>query len=60
MLRVLQTAFDVAFHGRFTLGALVPFIVTVADVAILNVAAPFWALVIGDAVSRLLERKDLG
>lgn len=60
MLRVLQTAFGVAFRERFTLGALVTFIVTVADVAILNVAAPFWALVIGYAVSRLLERQDFG
>jgi benzoate membrane transport protein len=60
MLRVLQTAFNVAFRERFTLGALVTFIVTVADVPILNVGAPFWALVIGYAVSRLLERKDFG
>lgn len=60
MLRVLQTAFGVAFRDRFTLGALVTFIVTVADVPILNVGAPFWALVIGYAVSRLLERKDFG
>ena len=60
MLRVLQTAFGVAFRERFTLGALVTFIVTVADVPILNVGAPFWALVIGYAVSRLLERKDFG
>jgi benzoate membrane transport protein len=58
MLRVLQTAFNVAFRERFTLGALVTFLVTVADVAIFNIGAPFWGLVIGYAVSRLLERKD--
>ena len=58
MLRVLQTAFGVAFRERFTLGALVAFIVTVADVPIANVGAPFWGLVIGYAVSQLLERKD--
>lgn len=58
MLRVLQTAFNVSFRERFTLGALVTFLVTVADVPILNVGAPFWGLVIGGAVSRLLERKD--
>jgi benzoate membrane transport protein len=58
MLRVLQTAFNVSFRGRFTLGALVTFLVTVADVPIFNVGAPFWGLVIGYAVSRLLERKD--
>ena len=60
MLRVLQTAFTVSFRERFTLGALVTFLVTVADVPILNVGAPFWGLVIGYAVSRLLERKDFG
>jgi benzoate membrane transport protein len=58
MLRVLQTAFTVSFKGKFTLGALVTFLVTVADVAILNVGAPFWGLVFGFAVSWLLERGD--
>jgi len=58
MLRVLQTAFNVSFRDRFTLGALVTFLVTVADVPIFNIGAPFWGLVIGYAVSRLLERKD--
>ncbi len=58
MLRVLQTAFTVSFRERFTLGALVTFLVTVADVPIFNVGAPFWGLVIGYAVSRLLERND--
>ena len=47
-----------AFRERFTLGALVTFLVTVADVPIFNIGAPFWGLVIGYAVSRLLERKD--
>jgi len=58
MLRVLQTAFSASFSGRFALGALVTFLVTVADVPILGIGAPFWGLVIGYAVSRLLERKD--
>ena len=58
MLRVPQTAFSVTFRGKFTLGALVTFLVTVADVPILNVGAPFWGLVFGIAVSWLLERAD--
>jgi benzoate membrane transport protein len=58
MLRVLQTAFTISFKDRFTLGALVTFLVTVADVPILNIGAPFWGLVIGYAASRLLERGD--
>ena len=58
MLRVLQTAFTVSFRERFALGALVTFLVTVADVPILNIGAPFWGLVFGYAASRLLERGD--
>ncbi len=58
MLRVLQTAFTVSFRERFALGALVTFLVSVADVAIFNIGAPFWGLVFGFAVSWLLERED--
>jgi benzoate membrane transport protein len=58
MLRVLQTAFTVSFRGSFALGALVTFLVTVADIPIFNIGAPFWGLVFGYATSRLLERGD--
>ena len=58
MLRVLQTAFGVAFGGKFALGALVTFLVTVADITIFNIGAAFWGLVFGFAISWLLERKD--
>ena len=58
MLRVLQTAFTVSFRGGFALGALVTFLVTVADIPILTIGAPFWGLVFGYATSRLLERGD--
>ncbi|MGD9944886.1 MAG: benzoate/H(+) symporter BenE family transporter [Burkholderiaceae bacterium] len=58
MLRVLQTAFVTAFAGRFTLSALVTFLVTVADRPILNVGAAFWGLVAGMLIAWLLERRD--
>ena len=58
MLRVLQTAFITAFARQFSLGALVAFLVTVADVPLLNVGAAFWGLVSGIIVSLLLERAD--
>ncbi len=58
MLRVLQRAFVASFEGRFTLGALVSFLVTVAGVSIFNIGAPFWGLVLGFAVSWFLERAD--
>ena len=57
MLRVLQTAFTVSFRDRYTLGALVCFLITVADVAIFRIGAPFWGLLLGVATSRLLERE---
>ncbi|MGL4810407.1 MAG: benzoate/H(+) symporter BenE family transporter [Beijerinckiaceae bacterium] len=58
MLRVLLGAFMTSFHGRFALGALVSFLVTVADLPVLNIGAAFWGLVAGSAVSWLLERAD--
>jgi len=58
MLRILQAAFVESFRDRFALGALVAFLVTVADVGVLNIGAAFWGLLAGFAVSWLLERKD--
>jgi benzoate membrane transport protein len=58
MLRVLQSSFVTAFGSRFTLGALITFVVTVADVKILNIGAAFWGLVAGFVVAGLLERPD--
>lgn len=56
MLRILQGAFTASFSGRYSLGALVCFLVTVADVAIFRIGAPFWGLVLGLAAGYLLER----
>jgi len=58
MLRVLQAAFVTSFKERFTLGALVAFLVTVADLGLWNIGAAFWGLLAGIAVSWLLERGD--
>ncbi len=59
MLRVLQGAFVASFGtGRFTFGALVSLLVTVADLGLLNIGAAFWGLVAGFAVSWLMERRD--
>jgi benzoate membrane transport protein len=58
MLRVLHAAFASAFQGRHAAGALVTFLVTVAGMPILNIGAPFWALIAGTLVSLLLDRAD--
>lgn len=59
MLRVLQGAFVASFGGgKFTLGALVSLLVTVADIGILNIGAAFWSLLAGFLVSWLMEKHD--
>ena len=58
ILKVLQSAFVNAFGGRFSLGALVTFVITVSGVTIFNVGAPFWGVVAGLCISALLERSD--
>lgn len=58
MLRVLQASFTSAFAGRFPLGALISFLITVSGISILSIGAPFWGLVIGVALSWLMERSD--
>jgi benzoate membrane transport protein len=58
MLPVLRGAFHAAFSGKHQLGALVAFMVTLANLPIVNIGAAFWALVFGTAVSWLLERGD--
>lgn len=58
MLAALRQAFVSAFSARFTLGALVTFLVTVAEFDPLNIHAAFWGILIGYGVSRLLERED--
>ena len=59
MLRVLQGAFLASFSGgRFTLGALISLLVTVADIGLFNIGAAFWGLVAGFAVSWLMEKHD--
>ena len=45
-------------QGPLSLGALVAFLVTVADMPLLNVGAAFWGLLAGFAISWLLERPD--
>ena len=55
MLRALPQAFVTAFSTRFMLGALTTFVVTISGLSIWNIHPAFWGLVIGYAISRLLE-----
>ena len=56
VLKVLQNAFVTAFSGRFSLSAMVTFLVTISELTLWNIGAPFWGLVFGLIVSHLLER----
>tara|TARA_R110002126_G_scaffold63684_6_gene163214 strand:- start:5017 stop:6267 length:1251 start_codon:yes stop_codon:yes gene_type:complete len=60
MVPVLQSAFVSGFGGRFSLGSLVTFMITVAGVSIFGIGAAFWGLVFGYAVARIAERDDFG
>lgn len=58
MLKALQQAFVTAFSTAFTLGSLVTFVVTISNLNLFNIHTAFWGILIGYAVSRLLERHD--
>ena len=58
MLKALQQAFVTAFATTFTLGSLVTFVVTIANLNLFNIHAAFWGILIGYIVSRVLERDD--
>lgn len=59
MLAPLQGAFVTAFRTDRALGPLVCLLVTVADVSLMGISAPFWGIVLGMAVTALLERRVL-
>ncbi len=58
LIRILQSAFVVSFSGKFTFGALISFLVTLAGEPIFNIGAPFWGLVFGFITSWLMEKDD--
>ena len=55
LFSVLQNAFVAAFESSVPVGAMVAFLVTVSDVAFLNIGAPFWGLVLGCAATLIIE-----
>lgn len=58
MLKALQGAFVAAFAARHTLGALVAFLVTVADLTVFGIGGAFWGVVTGYLITRILEPGD--
>jgi benzoate membrane transport protein len=58
MFGVFLTTFSQAFSGKFRSGAMVSFLISAANVTVLKVGAPFWALIVGFIVTLLLDRDD--
>lgn len=57
MLTPLKNAFIAGFSGAYSTGALVCFLVTVSEISILGITAPFWGIVFGWLVGWLLDSK---
>ena len=57
MLTPLKSAFIAGFSGAYSTGALVCFLVTVSEISIVGITAPFWGIVFGCLIGWLLDRK---
>jgi len=59
MFDVFGSAFKGAFGSmQFRYGAVVAFFVAITNLSILNIGAPFWAIVFGVVTSLIVERHD--
>ena len=58
LLPVLQKSFVSAFSGKFQTSSLVTLLITVSDITIWNIGAPFWGLVVGLSIAVSVERDD--
>ncbi|MGA2226818.1 MAG: benzoate/H(+) symporter BenE family transporter [Syntrophobacteraceae bacterium] len=58
MFDVFVSAFRGAFAAKFRYGATVAFFVAVTNLSILDIGAPFWAIVFGVLISLVLEFQD--
>ena len=56
MFTPLKNAFLAGFSGGASAGALTCFLVTFSELSLLGISAPFWGLVFGVAVTKLLDR----
>ncbi|WP_084082628.1 benzoate/H(+) symporter BenE family transporter [Corynebacterium freneyi] len=55
MFTPLKNAFLAGFSGGASAGALACFLVTFSELSLLGISAPFWGLVIGVIVAKLLD-----
>ena len=57
MLTPLKNAFIAGFSGTYATGALVCFLVTVSEMSLLGITAPFWGIVFGSLIAWLMDPK---
>lgn len=57
MLAPLKNAFLAGFSGPFSTGALVCFLVTISELSLLGITAPFWGIVFGCLVAWIMDPK---
>ncbi len=57
MLTPLKNAFLAGFSGPFSTGALVCFLVTVSEMSLLGITAPFWGIVFGCLIAFFMDPK---
>lgn len=58
MFDVFGSAFKGAFSGQFKSGAVVAFFIAITNLSILNIGAPFWAIIFGVVTSLVVEKND--
>ena len=58
LLTVLKQSFIDSFKSNRSLGALITFLVTLSEFSLFNIGAPFWGLISGFLVTKLLEKDN--
>lgn len=59
MLTPLKNAFLAGFSGSFATGALICFLITVSELSLFGITAPFWGIVFGCLLSWLLDTRSM-
>lgn len=58
LLRVISSAMHITFSGKHEVGAMFSFLIAVSGLQIFGIGASFWALILGAAISMLVEFRD--
>ncbi len=56
LLTVLKQSFIESFNSNRSLGALITFLITISDFNLFNIGAPFWGLIAGFFITKLVEK----